>query len=226
MYNRGFEAGIFLRFIIDHYTSLPPIIAFVQEDAGSPVNCHITMHCNIDARLRCLRTDNDWGWAPLNFYFVNRRGLFIWRDRGEEDAVHACWAKLAGDFDKPIPEATDPIVSFYCCAYFAVTKSQILRHPLRSYAAAYDRIVNAERCFPDKTWQGRNITNFGNDKDTSAGAFEHLQHMLLGGQPLRMEPFAVSDWCLRFLPNNVCPGSPCGVETSPSIIVTDAISSL
>ena len=201
VYNRGFEAGIYLRFIIDHYNNLPDVVAFIQEDADG----------EIGDRLKCLRTENRraWGWAPLFMEFVENRNLSVWRSRGDSDAVHACWSAIARDFNLSLPADRDPVVSFYCCAYFAISKEFIRRHSRTSYLAAYDRTVNAERCTLEPTWQGRTISNFGNDKDTSAGAFEHLQHALLGGQKLQMAQFSNEDWCKRFLPNAVCPGSPC-----------------
>ena len=198
--NQGFEAGIYLRYIVDHYDTLPSVIAFVQEDAGD----------DIGSQLSCLRLNHDWGWTPLNLYFFGTRDISMWRKfAGNGDAVHACWTRLAADFNVLLPVDADPVVSSYCCAYFAVTRDQVHRHSRASYVAAYERIVLATRCFSDTVWQGRNITNFGNDKDTSAGAFEHLQHTLLGGQSLRLEPFSQAEWCKRFLPVSSCPGSPC-----------------
>jgi len=199
VFNRGFEAGIYLRYIVDHYDSLPDIVAFVQEDATS----------DIGDRLACLRTNKDWGWTPLNMFFVEDRDLSIWRSRGVADAVHACWYNLAADFGIVLPTADDPVVSFYCCAYFAITRKQIRLHSRKSYASAYQRVVNLELCSTDEMWNGRSVPPNAGDKDTSAGAFEHLQHSILGGQPLRMTPFTNSDWCFRFLPSDVCPGSPC-----------------
>lgn len=200
--NFGFEAGVYLRYIVDHYDSLPSIVAFIQEDATT----------EIESQMSCLRTDVDWKWTPLNTYFFRLRDLSVWRERGYGDAVHACWNRLAADFNIYLPVHADPVVSTYCCAYFAVTRDQIHKHSRASFAAAYERVVLADRCFTDSTWQGRNITNYGNDKDTSAGAFEHLQHAILGGQALQMEPFSQEDWCLRFLPDSECSGSPCKIS--------------
>ena len=48
--NKAYEAGVYLRFIIDHYNKLPAISVFVQEDALE----------DIGARVAHLRRDVDW----------------------------------------------------------------------------------------------------------------------------------------------------------------------
>ena len=199
VFNRGYEAGIYLRYVIDHYFSLPDIVAFVQEDAS----------VEIGNRIACLRNDTDWGWAPLHTQFISDRDLTIWRQEGFADATHACWSGLASDFNVSISLTSDPVVSFYSGAYFAVTRQALLRNTRAAYASAYARIVLADKCSSDKVWQGRPITNFGTSKGTSAGAFEHLQHVLIGGNPLQMAPYSQFDWCGRFVPNSRCYGSPC-----------------
>lgn len=199
--NVAFEAGVYLRYIVDHYHALSAVTAFVQEDAGADVG----------ARIGCLRTDAPFGWAPLGGIFVAGRDLSIWRARGEATAVHACWSQLAADFGIYLPPGIEPAVSFYCCAYFAMTRAQIQRYSHATYRRAYERLVLQPHCHDGEAFAGVSVTR-ANDKDTSAGAFEHLQHALLGGQQLNMREFEAGDWCARFAPRNAtgcAADSPC-----------------
>jgi len=194
--NRAYEAGVYLRYIVDHYEDLSDVTVFVQEDALPEVGRYTS----------CLRVDKDWGWAPIGGAqgrFVASRGLEAW---GYAPAVHACWQNLAAAFGVRLPSV--PVVSFYCCAYFAMTKNAIRRHPLSLYIAAYKLLVLQPHCATE--WQGSPLTflrGYSDDKHANAGAFEHLQQHLIGGFPLDAREFGGPEWCERFRPN--CPGSPC-----------------
>jgi len=193
--NRSYEGGLFLRYIVDHYHTLPDVVVFVQDD---------TDQSTLDI-IRCLRRDVDWGWTPLSNFYVPERSVGMWAAFGFADAVHACWHALAGDFGLPISNHSWPVVSFYCCANVAVTSTQIRRNSYASYVAAYERLVLSPQCTTDPVWDGRQITNPGNDKVCGAGAFEHLQHFFLGGQPLLMAALTQADWCARLDPADTCP---------------------
>ena len=62
-------------------------------------------------------------------------------------------------------------------------------------------IMENELCKQEFALDSINLT-----KHTSAGALEHLQHVVLGGQPLNIKNF---DMCSTFKPRSSCAGSPC-----------------
>ena len=197
--NKANEAGVYLRYIVDHYENLPQVVAFVQDDTDE----------DFGQRIGSLREDLDWGWAPLDpKSFVSNRNLDIWRSQKNVDMVHACWVELGSIFGVNIPTTSDPIVSFYCCANFALTSTQIRKHPRSAYLEAYYKLVLRSSCSSNSTWNNRPLIPQPEDsKHANGGAFEHLNHALLGGQKLNMEPFGMKEWCLRYKSNYL--GSPC-----------------
>lgn len=140
--NLGYEGGIYFRYIVDHYYNLPNITVFIQEDAEEYV---IT-------RIDFLRRNKDWGWAPIAGDFIRGRTFMeTWGGRKTERAIQKCWIHLLKAIGYPLPEeaysvAWNPTINMYCCNYFAMTKSQILRHPLSFYENIYHRIVTADKC--------------------------------------------------------------------------------
>ena len=199
--NRSYEAGVYLRYIVDNYNELRSTTVFVQQDAFEEIG-------NVVSLLK-----PHFGWAPLNRKFVSHRDPSEWSTHNTSYAVHACWHALASDFDVQISKVVYPVVSFYCCSYFAISDVQIRKHPLAVYVKAYERLVTSTRCTNEPLWNGHNAIS-DNDKDTGAGAFEHLQHALLGGQDLDMHEFTDSDWCLRFKPG--------AIHTTPSVCLPPA----
>lgn len=200
--NLSFEAGIYLRYIVDHYHALPEIMIFIQEDAGPDEHMY----------MRCLRRDDlSWNWSPVTVHDYWQRGPEIWKNICEED-VHACWVALAADFNIELPTATLPRVGMYGRANFAITGEQVRRTPYASYLAAYTRLVLSPHCTKEDVWNGKPITKRCSDKDTGGCTFEHLHHALLGGQPLVMDRFTQKEWCARYVKSDVCPGSLCKGE--------------
>ena len=201
--NLSYEAGIYLRYIVDHYDRLPELIVFIQEDAGPD---------ELD-RIRCLQRSNasSWGWSPVTLHDYWQRGPEIWKNICEED-VHSCWVGLASDFGIALPTAALPRVGMYGRSNFAVTGARLRETPLAAFRAAYRRLVLSPHCLQEEVWNGKPIVKRCSDKDNGGCTFEHLQHALLGRQPLMMPKFTQTEWCQRYGPSSSCHNSPCTIN--------------
>ena len=70
----GFEAGAYLKFIVDNYDSLPEILVFTQADAED----HIP---NLEERIQSINVDNlaeFGGYMPINDQWIASRTLETW----------------------------------------------------------------------------------------------------------------------------------------------------
>jgi hypothetical protein len=174
--NRADEAAVFMKYLVDRYYHLPEVVAFLQDDAGP----------DTVGRLHCLRVGRDWGWTNLNepaSFFKNRRlDDFL----GRANWV-ACYRRLAGDFQVPLPAA--PVVNTYCCSEFAVTRNAVHRYSRAVYRSAYDTLVTSSECNPGG----------GGERGLGGWALEHLHHAIFG-RSLAMEPLSMEEMCERFRP--------------------------
>jgi len=166
----------FLRQFVDN--SLPQTILFTQDDTGQDT---------VD-RIKCLRTERDWGWTPLNqpqAFFKERYLKQYWSDQ----QMWACWYRLAHDFGIELTE--QPVVNTYCCSEFAVTRSRVRQYSHQQYKDAFFTLVESSEC------------NAGSDLGRGGWAVEHLQHVIFGNQPLQMQDLNNTEWCKRFKPSCV-----------------------
>ena len=138
--NYGFEAGVYLQYIVEHYDALPRLTAFVQ---GTPAEHN--RHWR--AWLRCLKPSVQY--ASLSPRFVTNRSMAFWRKRGDDAAVEMCWRNLLDAFDASslLPPRTEPLLSFHCCSMFVASRELLRRHPRRAYERAYSLLVGSRgRC--------------------------------------------------------------------------------
>lgn len=210
--NYGFEGAVYLRFIVDHYDSLPPVMVFVQDDY------------QWTGKEDCLR--RDLKWRPLTRHFIKRRDMSTWADRGEQGAfVEQCWRDFAAIFHLPgFQDKVEPTVSFYPFNYFAVGRSNIVKRPLAEWKAAYDKAVSPVchngpldlKALSTKVLEQANFTeaqqviDTESSKHTSGGALEHLANMIYGFTGMRDKQMQFDTMsCEHYMPKSECPGSPC-----------------
>lgn len=133
--NRGREASVYLRFIVDHYDNLPDATVFLHGHF-SP-SWHST---NIAEILRHL----DWSqpYANLNF----NPEYSVWTTLEDEEGtglrklyldVAAAWPEIFAEVTGQ-PAAPWPSLSTHCCAQFLLSRESILRHPREWYVRALD----------------------------------------------------------------------------------------
>ena len=170
--NHGYEAGVYLRFVLDYYERLPELIVFLQADADSILSHSVANMINrFDlAQFRAKRVS----FLPL----IQARSL---RNRSVDNwesvpHVEECWRNILDWFGRSevFPKSQTPTVTFYPGNYFAVTREAILRYPHATWHRVYERLIVNNSC-----------TGFGTDpalgKHHAAGAFEHLAHVIWGG---------------------------------------------
>jgi hypothetical protein len=232
--NYGYEGGVYLRFIVEHYDDLPDHMAFIQAD--------LPPHGEWLGWVRCVKPDT----AYLNLNgFCSIRDVRYWAGHGEtpDDVgfdlfVEACWRDLLATFDITVAPLDPMAVEFPAFASFVVSRAQLQKHPKSMYEKALelvggprchrgplelDKLINFRRKCPGgpgdpacadlvQKWQAKaadpNREDSRRNKDAGAGAFEHLNHVIIGGGS-----FAYGNendrFCQKTLPRSQCPGSPC-----------------
>eukprot|EP01012_Entosiphon_sulcatum_P013327 TRINITY_DN18589_c0_g1_i2.p2 TRINITY_DN18589_c0_g1~~TRINITY_DN18589_c0_g1_i2.p2 ORF type:complete len:235 (-),score=32.54 TRINITY_DN18589_c0_g1_i2:14-718(-) len=192
--------------------------------------------------LRCLRLDEHHRngtagdklvYAPLNRLFVCGRSLDLWAafpPMGIAPWMEQCWHDMlrAFDFDPKsvFPRGQKPVVNFYCCFQVVVSRAQILTRSREQYERAlrivsrstnvcHEGPLNLSELYSaskEANYPPQRLDLEKSEAGTASGTFEHLQHFLLGGQPVLMQPLPPSTWCEHFQPDLQCPDSPCRAD--------------
>jgi len=131
--NRGFEAGVYLNFIVDHYSHLPEHTAFVQSNPFPHSPSWLPY-------LRCRRPDV--GFASLVPRWIERD---LGKDRlgGHGAVAEQCYRNLLDDFGASdlLPPRQEPVISGSCCAMFVASRAQLLKRPHSAYLRAHGRFA-------------------------------------------------------------------------------------
>ena len=224
--NIGFEAGVHIQFVLDHYDDLPSQTAFLTDD---------TSNHNAQVRwwLACLLPETNY--APLTLIRLRKKdalSLVVNSKRHLNSTmvaagyarraalVEQCWRNMLSTFGKShiLPPRARPAVAFYQGSYFAASAAQLQRHPRTTWAAAHALFAGGDgRCHHgEPRWEelyhhqrtGETLTrdSLALSKHTHGG-WELWQHVLVGG----MKAYAPIkfDFCHAFSAQPGCPRSPC-----------------
>ena len=164
--NKGREAMAYLTYVIDNYSDLPGIIAFLHSHRDgffSSWHTDTPLHNNVDA----MRT--------LNLSFVMQNGYVNLRCKRSpgclEPQTHNAhvtpevYLEVFQGTSTQINETAQApeLVGAACCAQFAVTSEQIRKRPLEDYEALRRWLLQT------------------NDKDAKSGrVMEFLWHIIFG----------------------------------------------
>ena len=201
--NRGYETGVFLRFLVDHYERLPAVMAFVQADwlqaaRGSPGHWPAAFdfwqpRCAFDSADRPFRRWMPLGkrhscWPPgqisrTSSYWPNKRSHL------PGVLIEACWHELLFLFGHP---RLDPLhrlnVTFYPFQNFVASRERIREHAHSSYLLGYARLVVNGTCLDPPMQPGPHggvlKDSPAYNKETVAKGMEHLMHAIFGDQPV------------------------------------------
>jgi len=127
--NHGYEAAIYLKFIIDHYDRLPNMTAFVHGHRHTWHNTRDIL--DILLNLRWHKNEYmDFNIGPNNPFWqvANPRSNTDYRVIGEQ------WDAFYKEFFGEMPNS----FSFYCCAQFAVARERIRLRPIKFYQQLLD----------------------------------------------------------------------------------------
>ena len=202
--NYGYEAGVHLQFISEHYDDLPELIVFTQ---AKPTQ-HNPLFFDT---LKCLNSKTNY--TSLNWNYQTR-GTTYWRKFALQGVVEQCWRDLLDVFGVRLPSKVEPVASFYCCAQMAASRDMIRRHPRAAYEVrdrcpparhrrgaiifssaqkAYAMLGGAGACHKGELdWDALSVYASSRTRKWdaprynrhTAGAWEHLNHVILGGEPL------------------------------------------
>jgi len=186
--NLAFEAGVHIQFIFDYYDNLPNQTAFLQDhpDRHTP---------QLASWLACLRPDASY--APL----VKRReihsGVNLWHRCCRAAAVvEQCWRDSLDVFQLGwlLPDGAQANPGFYAGSMFVASAEQIRKHPRTRYARMHAMAAGGDgRCHQGPLqWERlhkktanatgeHTLDSPGMSKHTTAGAWESLHHVLVGG---------------------------------------------
>ena len=180
--NHGYEGGVYLRFVLDHYDNLPDVAVFVQADADKIGD--------VPSRLGKVVTRQkergDVGYLPINVgwdgnfeqvYFHKRDPYQEWWSETSLRDVDKCWRTVAGWWGHEWPSETVPTVSGYCCNYFAASRESIRATPLATWRKAYETLIERGECSPG----AGPVATRTDDKWQIAIALEHMAHVMFGG---------------------------------------------
>ena len=180
--NHGYEGGVYLKFVVDHYDNLPDVTVFMQADADAQDD----LASRLGRVVTRQRERGDIEYLPINVgsdfnpeqvYFHKREPYQEWWSETSLRDIDACWRTVAGWWGHEWPEETVPTVSGYCCNYFAASRESIRRTPLETWRKAYEQLIERAECVPGKG----PVATRADDKWQIAITLEHLAHVMFGG---------------------------------------------
>ena len=182
--NKGFESGVYMRYIVDNYHNLPEAVIFVQADG-----CEVDMNAVLP-RVTLGILDQAGGFLPLNCLKVMGRSISMWGgERGER--VEACWREVSKHFELNLFEGfalgSDFQINMVCCACFAVKRELLLSTPFEVWNSFYERSIVKGQCIEGQL-------DIDEGKHETAGTFEHLAHVIFGRKDRLWEPKCISDF--------------------------------
>ncbi|MCL5028676.1 MAG: DUF3431 domain-containing protein [Bacteroidetes bacterium] len=136
--NKGFEASVYLKYIIDNYDSLPDYTIFLHGHRNS-------WHCkqNMDAKISSL----EFKYPYCN---INEPKLTLLSDyKGSYDQMVLMMPEVEKILGISIP--LDKL-KYKCAAQFYVSKNSILRNKKDIYIALYNYLIETKF---ESFWTGR-----------------------------------------------------------------------
>ena len=194
--NKGFESGVYMRYIVDNYHNLPEAVIFVQADG-----CEVDMNAVLP-RVTLEILDQAGGFLPLNCLKVMGRSISMWGgEKGER--VEACWREVSKHFELNLFEGfalgSDFQINMVCCACFAVKRELLLSTPFEVWNSFYERSIVKGQCIEGQL-------DIDEGKHETAGTFEHLAHVIFGRKDPLWEPKCFDDFA-TIVNNEDAPGS-------------------
>ncbi|KAL1495178.1 hypothetical protein AB1Y20_017043 [Prymnesium parvum] len=201
--NFGFEAGVYLQFIVEHYDALPEQVVFLQGDPAS----HVDMRFLAET-IRCLRA------GRVRYFSFSKMPFLIDRDLQRYTGVHspasvapfihrmpACARRLLDYFGVEPPAEGALNVSTYCCATFTASRDAIRRHPWSVWRHVYEVVASgAAPCI----WADGGGDAPGLHDLNEGFVMEHLWHAIFG-EPLRSTALRGDETCAIASCGKYCP---------------------
>jgi hypothetical protein len=132
--NRGKEASVYLKYIIENYDSLPDHVAFIH---GHKTAWHQYYPNSLLELIECANVQK-YGFVSLNNWV--RMYPFADEDTGKQ-RIESLW----DEFELPMPKP--PNMHTIACplgAQFIVARERILARPLELWQKWYDKVIEGE----------------------------------------------------------------------------------
>jgi hypothetical protein len=129
--NKGHEASVYLKYIVDHYNNLADKNLFLHGHQTS-------YHQSEPTDYIC----NNLNWSIPSYFSVNRRDWYF--HEGVSDVTYPenyKWIKENWNYLFPKSEPIPKTFHHYSCAQFQCDKNNILRNSLQFYQNAYNWIM-------------------------------------------------------------------------------------
>jgi len=126
--NNGYEASVYLKFIIDYYDRLPNSTAFVHGHRYS-------WHTSRDATyiLTNLRW-HDYPYLDFNLQWQVAQTKI----NADYRVISENWDELYREYLGELPDQ----LNFYCCGQFVVSRERIRLRPLQFYQQLFDFVID------------------------------------------------------------------------------------
>ena len=221
--NHGYEGGVYLKFVVDHYDNLPDVAIFLQADADVLEDLPSRLKKVVERQA----TRGDVTYLPLNagndfnpnqVYFHKRDPYQEWWQETSLRGIETCWRNVASWFGTEWGENEAPAVSGYCCNYFAASRENIRKTPLEVWQKAYHQLIELADC------GGGPVKDRAEDKWKIGITLEHMAHVMFGGHgphyPRHCGSGRVGDDSTpptetplqATLPDQCCSGDACGAK--------------
>jgi hypothetical protein len=236
--NRGCENGVYYHYIVENYAALPDVMVFTHAhpeehntnwlDMVRCANANVSyFSLNLRQGYKCRQSWNGV-WAKVG----------IWLEQCMRDTLQTAWGNVSQrELDQRVPPSQPITMCAHCCQQFVVGRETILRRPLHVWKQLqyllsvqdvchrgeplYEHLYafNASsrlRLGPEDPLLGISDSSGGGHRYskslgrvTQAVTSEHLAHVIFGHQALAEPAPTMDSYCRNFVPNDMCPGSPC-----------------
>ena len=232
--NRGCENAVYYQYIVENYDTLPDHITFIHGFPSEHSNNWLDMvrcasgnltyfNLNLKQGHKCRKSWNGI-WAKDG----------IWIEQCIRNTLRIAWGNLSmAELNRRLPPDKPIMMCAYCCQQFIISRETVKRRSLAEWKHLQDILSTQNVCHvgePDydnlyafnassrmrvgpedpllgTSGKGRYGNSLG--RVTQAVVSEHLAHVIFGDLPLEQHELTQRDICNMFIPQSVCPGSPC-----------------
>eukprot|EP01038_Epipyxis_sp_PR26KG_P015876 gene15876-21526_t len=207
--NQGTEGGVYLKYIVDHYDSLPDVMIFVHAKPEDHQPHWLKM-------IGCINEET------ANFISINSKSynscrgtsmwkeIAIWVEQCWRDVLRIVWdlegPENTAEFERRLPVTKDILICSVLSNQFIISREMVLKRPLKTWKKLLHIINEQPVCHEGQPEYDHlftvkvhpNLTDTAGPESyslnyhiqpipgryTQGGAMEHLSHVIFGMQDL------------------------------------------
>lgn len=147
--NRGLEAGVYLKYIVDHYHDFPDVAIFIHAAPEKHQPKWLQF-------IRCISPNASY--ININNVFINYRSIEAWRqpnlriwiEQCYRDVLRIAWGLQGRSHDKYfnslVPTSKPIYFSTLCCQQFILSRSKVLERPVQVWKELLRIIGEQDAC--------------------------------------------------------------------------------